>query len=71
MSWIGVESADEPDRRARSRATRAALRRDWVLRTTLSGRTIEARLVALTEGEAHAYARKLSERYSLHPATER
>jgi hypothetical protein len=71
MSWIGVESADEPDRSARARARGAAQRRDWVLRTALGERTIEARLVALTESEAHAYARKLSERYSLHPAAER
>jgi hypothetical protein len=63
MSWIGVESADEPDRSART-----SVRRDWVLRSALGGRTVESRLVALTESEAHAYARKLSERYSLRPA---
>jgi hypothetical protein len=66
MSWIGVESADEPDRNARS--ARTSVRRDWVLRSALGGRTVESRLVALTESEAHAYARKLSERYSLRPA---
>jgi hypothetical protein len=68
MSWIGVESADGPDRPARSRTNSPALRRDWVLRVALGGRTVESRLVALTESEAHAYARKLSDRYSLRPA---
>jgi hypothetical protein len=68
MSWIGVESADEPDRRARSGRGSAALRRDWVLRVALGGRTVESRLLGLTEIEAHAYAQKLNDRYSLRPA---
>jgi hypothetical protein len=69
MSWIGVESAD--DDRARSRPKpNGGGRRDWMLRVSLEGRSVDARLIRLTEPEAHAYARKLSSDYTLRPAAE-
>jgi hypothetical protein len=69
MSWIGVESAD--DDRARSRPKpNGGGRRDWMLRVSLEGRSVDARLIRLTEPEAHAYARKLCSDYTLRPAAE-
>jgi hypothetical protein len=65
MSWIGVESADEgPARRKREKR---GGRQDWLLRLELDGRTVEARLIGVTEGEAHRYAQRLSADYFLEP----
>jgi len=66
MSWIGVESAD--DDRARDRRKAGGGRRDWMLTVRLDGRTYEARLLSLSEEDAHGYARRLSADYSLRPA---
>ncbi len=63
MSWIGVESADEDRPRDRGREAR----RDWMLRVRLDGRTVESRLLDLTEREAHGYARRLAADYTLRP----
>jgi hypothetical protein len=67
MSWIGVESADDD----RARVRRPTERQDWTLRVRLDGRTVEARLLRLTESEAHGYARRLAPDYTLKPAGER
>ena len=65
MSWIGVESADEgPPRRKRDKP---GGRQDWLLRLELGGRTVEARLIGVTEEEAHRYAQRLSADYFLEP----
>jgi hypothetical protein len=68
MSWIGVESADD-EREARRRAARKDGRRDWMLRVDLDGRMIEARLLRITESEAHSYARRVAGDYTLRPVT--
>ncbi|HXA28182.1 MAG TPA: hypothetical protein VN193_05485 [Candidatus Angelobacter sp.] len=67
MSWIGVESADD-DRESRRRAASSGGRRDWMLRVRLDGRLVEARLLRLTENEAHSYAQRVSGDYTLRPA---
>jgi hypothetical protein len=67
MSWIGVESADD-EREARRRAASSGGRRDWMLRVRLDGRLIEARLLRITETEAHSYAQRISGEYTLRPA---
>jgi hypothetical protein len=66
MSWIGVESADDD----RAPARRPSGRQDWALRVRLDGRTVEARLLRLTEGEAHSYAQRLAPDYTLKPMGE-
>ena len=65
MSWIGVESADDDRARARRRSREG--RQDWMLRVRLDGRTVESRLLALTEREAHSYAQRLAPDYTLRP----
>ncbi|HXA28558.1 MAG TPA: hypothetical protein VN193_07400 [Candidatus Angelobacter sp.] len=69
MSWIGVESADDERARSRPRPTSTS-RQDWLLRVRLEGRNVDARLLRVTEGEAHAYARRLGTEYTLRPAAE-
>lgn len=66
MSWIGVESAEEGPGRPRSKGTP---QQDWVLRVRLEGRLIESRLLRVTEGEAHRFARRLGVDYTLRPAS--
>jgi hypothetical protein len=68
MSWIGVESADGDQSRSDRRPSRASRRQDWVLRVRIDGQTIEARLLRITESEAHSYARRLAGDYWLRPA---
>jgi hypothetical protein len=65
MSWIGVEPAG--DRPARRKREQPGGRRDWLLRMELGGRTIEARLIGVTESEAHRCAQRLGSEYVLEP----
>jgi hypothetical protein len=67
MSWIGVESAEEGHGRPRSKGK--GPQQDWVLRVRLDGRLIESRLLRVTESEAHRYAGRLSDDYTLRPAS--
>jgi hypothetical protein len=67
MSWIGVESADD-DRESRRRAASSGGRRDWMLKVRIDGRSVEARLLRVTESEAHSYAQRISDDYTLRPA---
>jgi hypothetical protein len=69
MSWIGVESADDDRARPRPKPSGPS-RQDWMLRVRLEGRTIDARLIRVTEGEAHGYAQRLGAEYTLRPAAE-
>jgi hypothetical protein len=39
-----------------------------MLRVRLDGRLIEARLLRITETEAHSYAQRISGEYTLRPA---
>ena len=69
MSWIGVESADDDRARSRPKPSRGE-RQDWMLRVRVEGRVVDARLIRVTEREAHACARLLSAEYTLRPAAE-
>jgi len=65
MSWLGVESMDDDRARRKAKPTD---RQDWMLRVRFDGREFDARLIRLTEPEAHEYARRVSADYSLKPA---
>jgi len=70
MSWIGVESADDVGVRPRSRMGGGGGRQDWMLRVRVDGRIVDARLIRVTEREAHAYASRFGAEYTLRPAAE-